>query len=688
MDHNFGTKLRITGRYLYDQLSVPAKADLTNLLTGSSDIRWRSQNLTLNAEYLVRPNLNATLTATYDRVIQVLTGVPGFPSWTQLGVNIPNLVTYPNESNPVMSIGGYFGLNGMNTLKYPSAEYHLDNNWTYVRSAHTLQFGADIKINERTTEHQDYGGQGSFSFGGQISGNNLLDFMLGKPDSFNQELYTQNTMQRNVPALYVTDTWKAGRKLALTLGVRWNPYVALYETSDNKINIFSQAKYNAGVVSTRFPLAPPGLLFAGDPGVPTTATASTYHVFDPRIGFAYDPFGNGKTAIRGGFGIFHDEPFTNGWNGPAFSIPFDLTSYIQYPVSLDNPYATPGYTDPFVGTLNLHTQPWPEPISVYALAPELTYPTIQQWNLTIERQVTPSLMIRTAYEASESYHMVLGIEGNPAVYIPGQSTLQNVQSRRPDPQFTNIVLGKSTGTASYNALLISAEKRLSHGLALTAGFRWAKSLDEVSSTDLGEDTDDPANIRDSRGPSDFNIAKQFIGSFLYALPTAQSLGFVGRQILGGWNLNGIVTVRSGFPYTVNSGLKNSMVGSWGNHERADLIGDPNLPGSRPLAQKLSEWFNPAAFTYNAIGTFGSSPRNFLTGPNFANVDFGLVKSFPIKKGPFSETQRIDVRAEFFNLFNRANFEQPQAQVSNGPNFGRILAATDPRIIQFGLKYTF
>jgi len=308
--------------------------------------------------------------------------------------------------------------------------------------------------------------------------------------------------------------------------------------------------------------------------------------------------------------------------------------------------------------------------------------------LTIERQVTPSLMIRTAYEASESYHMVLGIEGNPAVYIPGQSTLQNVQSRRPDPQFTNIVLGKSTGTASYNALLISAEKRLSHGLALTAGFRWAKSLDEVSSTDLGEDTDDPANIRDSRGPSDFNIAKQFIGSFLYALPTAQSLGFVGRQILGGWNLNGIVTVRSGFPYTVNSGLKNSMVGSWGNHERADLIGDPNLPGSRPLAQKLSEWFNPAAFTYNAIGTFGSSPRNFLTGPNFANVDFGLVKSFPIKKGPFSETQRIDVRAEFFNLFNRANFEQPQAQVSNGPNFGRILAATDPRIIQFGLKYTF
>jgi hypothetical protein len=552
-----------------------------------------------------------------------------------------------------------------------------------------LQFGADLKINERTTEHQDYGGQGSFSFGSQISGNNLLDFMLGKPDNFNQELYTQNTLQRTVPAVYVTDTWKVGRKLSLTLGVRWNPYVVLHETSDNKINVFDRAAYNRGVVSTRFPLAPPGLLFVGDAGIPTTGTPSTYHLFDPRIGFAYDPFGNGKTAVRGGFGIFHDEPFTNGWNGPAFSIPFCLTTSIPFPVSLDDPYATPGFPNPFAGNLNLNTQPWPEPFSIYAMAPDLTYPTIQHWNLTIERQVTPSLMIRAAYEASESYHTFLGIEGNPAVYIPGESTLENVQSRRPMGRyFTNVILGQTTGTASYNALLISAEKRLSHGLSLSGGFRWGKSLDEVSSTDFGEDTDNPANLRFSRGPSDYNIDKQFIMSFLYALPTVQSMGFVGRQVLGGWNLNGIVTARTGFPITVLSGKTNSMIGSWGNHERADLIGDPNLSSSRPLAQKLSEWFNPAAFTYNAIGTFGDSPRNFLTAPNFGNFDLGLVKSFPIKKGPFSETQRIDVRAEFFNLFNHPNFGQPQSSVSNGSTFGTILNAADPRIIQFGLKYVF
>ena len=688
VDHSFGSKYRFSGRYFYDQLNVPIEADTRNVLTATDSTMWRSQNLTLNGEFLLHPNLIATVTATYDRVIINQQGVRGFPSWTQLGVNIRDLQTYTDEADPPTSVGGYFSISGPGLFRYPSAEYQIDNNWTYIRGGHTLQFGADLKLNERTTEDQDYGGIGSFSFTSQVSGDNLLDFMLGVPDNFNQQLYTENTLQRNVPALYATDTWKVGRKLSLTLGVRWNPYVVVHETTGNKLNVFSRAAYDAGVISKRFPLAPPGLLFAGDPGVPSTATPSSYDLFDPRIGFAYDPFGDGKTAIRGGFGIFHDEPYTNGFNGPPFSIPFSLTSSIPFPTSLADPYATPGYTDPFAGTLNLATQPWPEPFSLYAMAPELTDPTIQQWNFTIEHQLTSSLMIRTAYEGSESYHGFLGIEGNPATYIPGQSTFQNVQSRRSMSQFTNVILGKTIGTASYNALAISAEQRLSHGLSLTAGFRWAKSLDEVSGTDFGEDTADPAHINFSRGPSDFNIGKQFILSFLYAIPTARSLGFAGRQILGGWNLNSIVTVRSGFPFTVKSGLANSMIGSWGGYERADMIGDPYLSDSRSRAEKLREWFNPAAFTYNAIGTFGNSPRNFLIGPDFADIDLGLVKSFPIKKGPFADTQRIDVRAEFFNLFNRPNFQQPQAQVSNASTLGMILSANDPRIIQFGLKYVF
>jgi hypothetical protein len=126
----------------------------------------------------------------------------------------------------------------------------------------------------------------------------------------------------------------------------------------------------------------------------------------------------------------------------------------------------------------------------------------------------------------------------------------------------------------------------------------------------------------------------------------------------------------------------------GGCEYADIIGNPYLSSSRPLGERLSEWFNPAAFTYNAIGTFGDTGRNFLVGPSYADYDLALVKSFPIRKGPFSETQRIDFRAEAFNLFNRANFSNPQNTVTDGPTFGTILSANDPRILQFSLKYVF
>jgi hypothetical protein len=690
-DRNFGNKLHFTARYLYDYLSEPAIVNTSNLLTGADDDRWKSQNIVLSGDVLLRPNLITSLTATYDRVTPLFEVPSGFPNWTQLGVNVPFLGTGP--SCPAFSIGGYFG--GPNCLyyRYPSAEYEVDNNWTYIRGGHTLEFGEDYTIHDRTTEDQNYLAQGNFTFNGQISGNDLLDFMLGKPDSFSQDDNTENNMQNSVPALYATDTWKIGRRLTLDLGVRWSPWIALSETTGNKINIFSDTGYKAGVTSKRFPLAPPGLLFPGDPGVPSTAAHDSWAVFLPRLGLAYDPFGNDKTAIRAGFGMYRDEMFTNGFNGPAYSFPFSPSSFIEFPVSLDNPYATPGFPDPFTSHVNFLTQPWSsvEPFFLYADDPNFTGATIQQWNFTIEHQLTSSLMIRTSYEGSATYHLFDTIEVNPATYIPGQSTLENVQSRRPMPQFSNVALAEAVGTANYNALDITVVKRLSHGLSLTGGFRWAKSLDEESASEGDEfEIADPFCIMCSYGPSDFDVGKQLILSALYALPTVQSLGFVGRQVLGGWHLNNIVTVRSGYPYSVLSGINNSLNGSecGGGCERADIIGNPHLPSNRPLGERLSEWFNPAAFTVNAVGTYGNVGRGTMVGPSYGDYDLALVRSFPIRRGPFKETQHIDFRAEFFNIFNRANFSNPDSTVTDGPTFGTILSASDPRILQFALKYVF
>jgi hypothetical protein len=311
-----------------------------------------------------------------------------------------------------------------------------------------------------------------------------------------------------------------------------------------------------------------------------------------------------------------------------------------------------------------------------------------QWNVTAERQLTSNLVARAAYEASEAYHLYGGDEANPATYIPGNSTFENVQARRPKQQFTNIISVQTAGTSSFNALVLTLEERLSRGLSVTGGFRWSKSLDEISQSNVSHvDYTKPNDKGFDRGPSDFDVRKQFTLSYVWQLPAFQRLGTVGQHVLGDWSLNGILSAHSGFPYTVLSGLENSFSGNASGNERADVIGNPNLSGDRPESAKLNEWFNTAAFTYNAAGTFGNSRRNSFVGPGFVNFDLGVVKSFPIRVGHFAESQKLDFRAEFFNLPNKPNFYNPDNAVVDS-TFGQVYSAADPRIIQFSLKYIF
>jgi hypothetical protein len=160
------------------------------------------------------------------------------------------------------------------------------------------------------------------------------------------------------------------------------------------------------------------------------------------------------------------------------------------------------------------------------------------------------------------------------------------------------------------------------------------------------------------------------------------MGFVGRHVLSGWEVNGLLTLRSGLPFTVTSGIDNSLSGIGLDH--ADIVGNPSLPGDRSKGDQLKQWFNTQAFVANALGTFGTSSRNLLRGPGFSNLDFSVVRWFPITK---REAQKLQFRAEFFNVFNHANFNNPNSSVSSS-SFGRITGAADPRIVQFSLKFVF
>jgi len=476
--------------------------------------------------------------------------------------------------------------------------------------------------------------------------------------------------------------------LTWSLGLRWNPMVPMLDSNGQQA-IFDPAVFNAGVRTPQYTNLPPGLLLDGDPNLPGGgAFPAHYAVFNPRVGFAYDLFGNGKTSVRGGYGMYIDQMM--GISAASQFNPFTVGVQINYPKSYSAPYEGSGVFNPFPiqGRLPANYA-WQLPLPASPFSPGLKTPTIQQWNLTIEHQLPAASLVRLAYEGSESYHLFGGIEGNQPVYDPTKSAAENrltSQARRPLSQYyQGLSLSKTVGTASYNAFVASVEKRLSHGVSGLGGYRWSKCLNEGESPFLSANsysTNDPSY---DRGRCSYDVAQQFILSYVYQMPEFRKLGLVGRYILGGWNSSGIVTLRSGIPYGVSYGIDNALIGGGGN--RANLVGDPNLSGDRTKGQKLLQWFNPQAFVQNPVGTLGTSGKYPLTGPGYKNVDFSAVKSFPIRKGFLGESQRVDFRAEFFNVFNHANFNNPSGNMSSA-TVGRVTSALSPRIIQFALKYMF
>jgi hypothetical protein len=232
-------------------------------------------------------------------------------------------------------------------------------------------------------------------------------------------------------------------------------------------------------------------------------------------------------------------------------------------------------------------------------------------------------------------------------------------------------------------LQISANKKFQHGLTVLMNYTWSKSIDDASS-DTSAPTD-PFNTKLDRAVSDFDVPHRFVSSVIWQLPRVTNHGFLLRLLASGWEFNGILTMQSGSPFSVTSGVDNSQSGV--GADRADIIGDPSLSSGRPTAQLLQRYFNTSAFTVNTVGTFGTAGRNILLGPGIVNLDFGVIKAFAL-----AERYKLQFRAESFNAFNHANFANPNANVS-AATFGTITGtnsgdAGSPRVVQLALKITF
>jgi TonB dependent receptor len=551
-----------------------------------------------------------------------------------------------------------------------------------VLGRHTLQFGGEI-ARYRVDINNEFRRAGHFVFRGNVTGHAIADFMLGRLDTFDQGTGEYKNNRATYTALYFQDDFKIRQRLTLNLGVRYEPTPPWHEVR-GRIEYFTIENFLNGVRSPQFKNAPPGVLFRGDPGVPEDGAVGDYNNVAGRFGFAWDVFGNGKTSMRGGAGMFHDQhllgEFNNGGvNAPPWSIR----------VSLTRPSGS--FSDPYFGRTDFNqislsaigdpNAPFPRPVLLTTYDGRQDTPLAYNWNLTLEREIFPEWLARAAYVGSASNYGRVVKQLNPA--RPGTGSTDS--RRLLAPEIGNIEYFTEDRRSYYHSMQLSLTKRLSHGFTVLTNYTWSKSLGNypVSSGDGIEvapwylpGADDYVY-----GPTNFDHRHRFVVSWVWDLPRARTNNPFLKVVLHGWQVTGIGQYQSGGPYTVTSGRDNSQTGI--NRDRAKMTGVSMEPAA---GSDKTVWFNPAAFAVNDMGTFGTVGRGAFYGPDLFSWDMGFFKGFRI-----TEQVNLQFRAEMFNIFNQVNFNNPNTTVTGG-GFGRITTthpnAGDPRIIQFGLKLVF
>lgn len=671
IDHQWTGSNRLTSRVLYNKdRRREAAGDIPGFFADTDYTNW---NVTLSDTHIFSSRVLNVVRFTYNRVDrEQLSVVPGNKTYIDFGLPVTRPFADDVPAGIHTQVDGFFNAFSRFPLNQFRRFYQFGNELNAAFGSHQLRFGGEVtrSILDRA---EFFRGDPFLRFRNNLTGNALGDLLLGRPSTFEQQAKTQSNIRTTEIGVYGQDDWKVSPRLALNLGLRWDPYFPFEDTDDR----FGQ--FLPGVQSTVFPTAPAGAVFPGDPGVPRATIRRRLGNLAPRVGFAYDPFGKGRTSVRGGYGVFHSQIRQQANNGINLAQPFSLRLTITNPPQgLDNPYASTGNPFPFTPPSGAAAQTYvfTRPITLSHFDPDFRNAVVQQWNVNVQQEISVGYVATVAYVGSRGDHLFQSYQANPA--RPGAGS---VDSRRIHaPAFGPITTFASVAESTYHALQLSLNKRLTHGFTVLASYTWSKFVDTASGD--GDGGSNPFDLSADKGVSDLDIPHVVVASFVYDLPKLQTAPTALRHIFGGWQTTGIVLLRSGTPFSVVSGRDNSQSGV--NLDRADLVGDPDLPGDRNRDDVINRYFNTLAFAQNAAGTFGTSERNRLRGPGFANVDFGLFKDFRGLKA----SHKIQFRSEVFNLFNRQNLGNPDANLSS-PSFGRITNTVgDPRVVQLALKYVF
>jgi Carboxypeptidase regulatory-like domain/TonB dependent receptor-like, beta-barrel len=706
VDYQINSKQTLFVRYFGTHSLVPSSYTGTELSVQNAGNDDMVNSLDVGHTYLLSTNALNSFHFTYNTGGVAKFQVP-IVSATDIGVQ-DVYQAIPHWSQ--ITITGDFTSAGATSTpggRINTKTYQLKDDFSLVKGSHQLQFGANfIRPTQVTTSC--VGCDGSFTFSGALTGSAMADFIAGALDSFSAANITHDDENWMNVGLYAQDSWKINSRLTLNYGLRWEPYLA-GRFPLNQVTHFDMTDFVNNVHSTIYPNAPAGTLYPGDPGLQTGSRPNyiTWNNWAPRIGLAWDPTGNGKMLLRASWGILYDMPETFFYYSystePLWG---ESIALIDPPGGFANPWAGYPGGSPYPITQSA-TATYPTVGSYYTVPLHVHNTYIEQWNVTLQKQIGTSWLLKASYLGNDMVHLWTGQQLDPAVYVPGNcvagqygltapgpcSTTKNTQARRlltqlnpaQGPYFGSVESLDDGGTGSYNALIVTAQHRLSSHFSILANYTWSHCIADPVITGLGAVYTDPYDRRYDRG----NCAEVDIHHNFNLSAVLQSPHFSSRAaqlIAGDWELAPIVSAHSGSYFSIGTGLDNTLNGVSGDR--------PNQVLANPYcAPKTIEcWLNASAFADPAASTFGDLPNNNLEGPGYFDVDLALSRRFPT-----TENQYLEIRFEAFNIENRVNFLNPGTAgfgvasggtTLNSSTFGVIQADVSPRIMQFAIKYAF
>jgi hypothetical protein len=705
VDWNKSEKQTLFARYYITHYSQPGFFNGNLLNTTNPQLNDQEQSLTLGHTYSISSNLVNTFHVSGTRSFVSRGQVSSLITPATVGIN----VSTPVPNYLYMAISGDFteSCGTCETYQVTTNSENVLDDFFWTRGRHHFGFGANFIHNHMNLQGTN-NANGQFTFNGSFTGDAMADFFLGDLYSLYQGNDTGSTFSKNVLGLYAQDSYQATPRITINAGVRWESDLPEVETA-GRGDTFSMSAFMAGTTSNVFKSAPPGLLFAGDPGVPDAYINKHWDHFEPRFGIAWDPRGKGKESIRASYTFGFSQPIIYMEDRFENNAPYgDAITIFPAAGELSNPYAGyPGgnpFPQPFPPS---HTSAFfPTAASYFVFPTDMKPSYTQTWNLTLEKQFANSWEFTLGYLGNHVIHIPSGNEENPAVYIPGTwsgpgscgsltvspgvgspcSGTGNTNQRRvtalANPNtgayYSEVSYMYDGSSSVYHGMLASLQHRFAQHFTWLTNYTWSKCLSGGTDVgDLGGNTfQNPSNPGSDRSNCGEDIRNNFVSS-LVATSQLKAGGTWKRTLLSGWQVAPIVSISSGQRVSPTTGTDASLTGV--GVDRPNLIGDPYLHG-----QPRTHILNSASFSKNAAGTYGNTRPYQFIGPTYADLDGAITRFFPLH-----ETTQLEFRSECFDCLNHPNLPGPTAAL-NSSSFGQITTTSpySPRILQFSLKLDF